>query len=527
MAWDTDAAIVGSGFGGAVSALRLAERGQRVTVIEQGRQVSAADMEAAATDARALLWRPALGLTRGFFTQELFRHVSLARGIGVGGGSLVFAATLLEPDEGFYRDPAWARLPARDWRREMAPHFARAARMLGRAPNPQHTLQDRWLRQTAERLGAGASFAALPQAIHFGDPEQPTPDPYFDGAGPARLGCSFCARCCTGCAQGAKNSLDKNYLHLAQQQGARIVAERRVELIAPLPGGGFRLVLRNPLRRGAPAETLSARRVVVAAGVIGTLELLFACRERHRTLPNLSPVLGQHVRTNSETILPVVARDAATDISEGASNSSQFHLGDTHITNNRFSPSMGLLRWQAGPMVDDPRPLPRALKTLARFVTAPAEATASMRAGAAWSRRTSVLLGMQAVDNELAFTFGRRWWRGGAWALGSTLPAGHDRAPTLLPRAQQAARVFAELSHGVPTNTLLETLAGTSVTAHVLGGCVIGGSAADGVIDERHQVFGHPGLYVVDASALPANVGVNPSLTITAFAERAMGLMGD
>lgn len=525
MSWDTDVAVIGSGFGGAVSALRLAERGQRVMVLEQGRHVSPADMEAAALDAKRLLWRPALGLTRGFFTQELFRHVSLARGIGVGGGSLVFAATLLEPGEGFYRDPAWARLPPRDWQRALAPHFAQASRMLGRAVNPRQTQQDHWLRETAERLGAGASFGPLPQAIHFGAPDQEQPDPFFNGAGPPRRGCSFCARCCTGCAQGAKNSLDKNYLHLAQQHGARIVAERRVALIAPLPGGGYRLVLRHPWRRGEPAEHLSAQRVIVSAGVVGTLELLFACRERYRTLPNLSPVLGRHVRTNSESIVPVVARDPAVDIGDGAANSSQFHVGDTHITNNRFSPALGLLRWQSGPMVDDARPLPRALKTLARYLSAPAEATAGPRAGAAWSRRTSVLLGMQAVDNELAFDYRRRWWRGGGWALGSRLPAGHARAPTLLPQAQAAARVFAQVSDGVPTNALLETLFNTSVTAHMLGGCVMGGSAADGVIDERHEVFGHPGLYVVDASALPANVGVNPSLTITALAERAMALM--
>jgi cholesterol oxidase len=524
---DWDVVIVGSGFGGSVSALRMAEKGYRVLVVEQGRHVSPDDMAAAGEDPKRLLRLPALGLRQGFFAQEVYRHVSLVRGIAVGGGSVVWAAVMLEPKQAFYDDPAWGRLPGRDWRQELAPHYATASRMLGVSPNPRQTQQDHWLRETARQLGAEDSYGPVTQAIFFDDPDREHPDPFFDGAGPSRRGCTFCARCATGCAQGAKNSLDKNYLHLAQGLGATILAERQVQRITPLAGagGGYRLELHHPWDRGVPIETITAGKVIVAAGVVGTLELLLACRERYRTLPKLSPVLGQHVRTNSESILPVTARDPATDVSDGATISSHFYIGPSHVTQNRFSPSHRILRWQTGPLVSDPVPWRRALRTLWQFVAHPLDATISMRAGRRWSARTSLLTVMQTADNQLAFGYGRSVLRGFRWGLLSSVPAHETRAPSYLPQANVIAAVFAKVSGGVAGNALLESIGNASMTAHVLGGCVMGGSAADGVIDERHEVFGYPGLFVVDASAIPANVGVNPSLTITAMAERAMALM--
>jgi cholesterol oxidase len=519
-----DLIIIGSGFGGAVAALRAAEKGHRVLVLEQGREVSAADMRAAAEDPKRLLWAPRLGLY-GHFTQTLLRHLSVARGIGVGGGSLVFAAVLLEPGEGFYRDPAWQALAPRDWRAELAPHFATAARMLGRAINPRQSQQDHWLRQTAQALGAGTSFDSVPQAILFGTPGQTLPDPFFGGAGPVRQACRFCADCCSGCHVGAKNSLDKNYLHLARGLGVQIRAERRVDCITPLGGegceGGYELRVRG--MRSQDTEHYRARRVIVAGGVLGTLALLLACRERWRTLPALSPCLGAQVRSNSEVISSVTARERDIDLRDGTTISTHFMLGsDTHITQNRFSRSMRVLRWQCGPLVNEPRPLPRALKTLAAFVLRPREATAAMRSGRRWAERSTVLLTMQAVDNQLQL----RLKRGplGGWRLASVLPAGQARAPSYLPQAQRLTETFARLSGGTPGNALPETLLGAATTAHVLGGCVMAGAAEHGVVDEAGQVFGYPGLYVMDASILPANVGVNPSLTITAMAERCMSL---
>ena len=519
--------VVGSGFGGAVSALRMAEKGYRVLVVEQGRHVSTEDLAAAGEDARRLLRMPALGLKKGFFAQEVYRHISLVRGIGVGGGSLVWAAVMLEPKQAFYDDVAWKKLTPRDWRRELAPHYATASRMLGLADNPRQSVQDQWLRETARALGAEASFGPVTQAIYFGPSDADQADPFFGGKGPRRRGCTFCARCATGCAQGAKNSLDKNYLHLAQGLGARILAQRKVQRIVPLEGtnAGFRLTLEHPWDSTIAASTVTARKVIVAAGVVGTLELLLACRDRYASLPRLSPVLGRHVRTNSESILPITARDPATDVSDGTTISTHFFIGPSHITQNRFSPSHRILGWQTGPLVSDAVPWRRALKTLWRFLAHPLDATLPMRAGQRWSARTSLLTVMQTADNQLSFDYGRSAWRGFRWSLRSQIPAHEARAPSYLPEANRVAEVFARVSGGVPGNALLESLGNASMTAHVLGGCVMGGSAQDGVIDEGHEVFGYPGLYVVDASAIPANVGVNPSLTIAAMAERAMALM--
>lgn len=524
---DWDVVVVGSGFGGSVSALRMAEKGYRVLVVEQGRHVSQEDLQAAGEDSKRLMRMPALGLKRGFFAQEIYRHISLVRGIAVGGGSVVWAAVLLEPKQAFYDDVAWQRLPSRDWRRELEPHYLTAGRMLGLAENPRQTLQDDWLRETARQLGAESSFGPVTQAIYFGSPDLDNPDPFFAGEGPSRRGCIFCARCATGCAQGAKNTLDKNYLHLAQRRGAKILAERRVQRITPLdrPQGGYSLVLAHPWDKQVASVTITARKVIVAAGVVGTLELLFACRDRYDALPRLSPALGRHVRTNSESILPVISRNPATDISDGATISTHFFVGASHVTQNRFSPSHRILRWQTGPLVSDAVPWRRALRTVWRFVAHPLDSTLSMRGGRQWSVRTSLLTVMQTADNQLAFDYGRSALRGFRWSLRSVVPVNETRAPSYLPEANRIAEVFARVSGGVPGNALLESVGNASMTAHVLGGCVMGGSAADGVIDERHEVFGYPGLYVIDASAIPANVGVNPSLTITAMAERAMALM--
>ena len=524
---DWDVVVVGSGFGGSVSALRMAEKGYRVLVVEQGRHVSNDDLVAAADDAKRLLRMPALGLRKGFFAQELYRHISLVRGIAVGGGSIVWAAVLLEPKQAFYDDAAWHRLPARDWREELAPHYLTARRMLGLAENPRQTLQDRWLRETARELGVEDSFGPVTQAIYFGPPDRDNADPFFAGAGPPRKGCIFCARCATGCAHGAKNSLDKNYLHLAQGWGAQILAERRVQRIDPVVGarGGYTLTLAHPWDSSIPVQTITARKVIVAAGVVGTLELLLACRDRFRSLPHLSPLLGAHVRTNSESILPITSRDPTTDVSDGATISTHFFMGHSHVTQNRFSHSHRVLGWQTGPLVSDPVPWRRALKTVWKFIAHPLDATLPMRAGRSWSARTSLLTVMQTADNQLSFDYGRSALRGFRWALRSYIPANETRAPSYLPEANRIAEVFARVSGGVPGNALLESVGNASMTAHVLGGCVMGGSKADGVINEQHEVFGYPGLYVVDASAIPANVGVNPSLTITAMAERAMNLM--
>lgn len=514
-ALDYDVLIIGSGFGGSVCALRLAEQGLTVAVLEQGRRADEADLARAGQSLRHLAWAPSIGL-KGILAQDLYQHLGVVRGIGVGGGSLVYAAVLLEPGEAFYRDPAWAHLN-HDWSAELAPHYARAKQMLGLSLNPYRGIQDQWLEQTAQRMGAGNSFASVPQGIYFGAPERPPHDPFFGGQGPLRRGCNRCGQCITGCPHGAKNSLPYNYLYLAQQHGAQIIPESRVSHIEPL-AEGYRVHRSRP-GRNARLAALSARQVIVSAGVIGTLEILFNSRDHARSLPELSSALGDHVRTNSEAIVSILSHRHDTDVSRGTTISSHFHPDQqTHITQNRFAPSYAFMRFYMGPLVDGQRPLGRALKVLGQLLRHPLASTRAWRTRD-WHKRVSVLTVMQQAENQLRFTFGRSLLRGGRRGLKSALGEG-ARAPSYLPQANAAARAFADVSDGQAMNVLAESIGNLSVTAHPLGGAVMAANAAEGVIDVEHQVFGYPGLYVVDASAIPANVGVNPSLTITAMAER-------
>lgn len=515
-AFDYDIVIIGSGFGGSVSALRLAEKGWKIAVLEQGRRLTDAELAKAGTDPKALAWMPALGL-KGFFAQDVFQHVGIVRGIGVGGGSLVYAAVLLQPRESFYQDPAWKSL-SKDWQAELAPHYSTAQAMLGVTPNPYHGLQDDWLQETARRMGAADNYSTVPQGIFFGDPVQPQADPFFDGAGPARQGCNQCGRCITGCAYNAKNSLDKNYLYLAQKAGVEVLAERMVSHLEKLAGEGY-LIHQRASFGGQQLAPLRAKKVIVSAGVLGTLDILFASRDRYRTLPELPASLGQHVRTNSEAIVGILANDEKLDITHGATISSHFYPDDhTHITQNRFPESYGFMRFYMGPLLDGSEPIKRALQVIWQFIRHPLLATRSFRAKN-WFKRISVLTVMQHADNEMAFDYGRTLFKAGRIGLKSRISKG-SRAPSFIPQANAAARYFAEASNGQPLNTVMESVGNLSVTAHILGGAVMAETPQQGVIDVNHQVFAYPGLYVMDGSAIPANVGVNPSLTITALAER-------
>lgn len=518
-----DFLIIGSGFGGSVSALRLAEKGYRVAVLEQGRRITPPDMAAADQSLRHLLWMPRLGW-HGFFAQDIFRHVGVVSGIGVGGGSLVYAAVLLEPEQTFFADPAWAHLGV-NWAEELRPHYATARHMLGATRNPYQGKMDEQLRHAAAHLHAAHTFDTVPLGITFGPSGQTRPDPHFGGEGPERAGCTGCGGCLTGCQHNAKNSLDKNYLYLAEKRGAVIIPERKATLIRPLAAGGYEVELINPCQPQVKLEPMRAQNVILAAGVLGTLRLLFHCRDHARTLPHLSPQLGQVVRTNSEAIVGILADQPDPDLTTGGPTiSSHFYPNaHTHITQNRFPPGYGYMKWYMGPLVDDPRPWRRALKTVAQFVRHPLQATVSWR-GRDWRQRISILTVMQRLDSHLSFRYGRGLFSGFTLELQSEL--GEEKpVPTYLAEANAAARAFAQHSQGTPLNVLLESLGNLSITAHILGGCHMSNSPATGVINTRHQVFGYPGLYVIDGSAVSANVGVNPSLTITALAERCLSFI--
>lgn len=514
--YDCDYLIVGSGFGGSVSALRLAEKGWKVIVAEQGRRIGPEDMLAGKQSVAKLSWLPQLGW-RGYFVQRLFRHVAVVGGVGVGGGSLVWAAVMLEAKPAFYEDPRLKNLGV-DWRAELAPHYTEARRMLGVATNPHLTRQDELVRQTAERMGVGETFGAVPNAIYFGEPGVSASDPYFGGAGPARTGCRFCGGCLTGCPYGSKNSLTLNYLWLAERHGVPVLSEHEADRIEPLAEGGYRVSFRDPVS-GRPLRTIRARQLVLAAGVVGTLKLLYRNRDQYRTLPRVSATLGQQVCTNSEAFTAVLHPKGEQSLLDGTAISSDFYPdARTHITQNRFDRGMRFMRAYFGPLTAGHSRGWRALKTVAAILTSPRLAWRNLFAKN-WEQRLTVFTVMQDLDNRLRFMFRRTWWSPFKPRLLTATVPGHE-APSYLPVANRAAEVLAEVSGGQAMGFLTESLAGIASTAHILGGCGMGRDASEGVIDRSHEVHGHRGLYVVDGSSIPGNIGVNPSLTITAMAER-------
>lgn len=512
---DYDVVVVGSGFGGSVAALRLVEKGYRVGVVEAGRRFDESTFPKTSWQVRRFLWAPRLGCY-GIQRISLLRNVVALSGAGVGGGSLVYANTLYEPAPEFFDDPQWARLA--DWRDELAPYYARARRMLGVTPNPVLTPADLAMRRVAEELGVADTFGPTPVGVFFGAPGVEVPDPYFGGAGPARRGCLHCGSCMTGCRHGAKNMLTKNYLFLAEQAGAQVLPLTTVTALAPRRGGGWSLTVQRSDRwvRRERCE-LTAEQVVLAAGALGTQRLLHRMRDAGR-LPHLSPRLGELTRTNSEAILGARSRRRDVDFSQGVAITSSFHPdAHTHVEPVRYgrgSNLMGLLQT----LLTDPDPRrPRPLVWLREARRHPRTLLRTLWLRH-WSEQTVIALVMQSLDNSLT-AYGRRG-RFGRWRL--TTRQGHGAPnPVSIPVATDVARRLAQAIDGDPGGSWGE-VADIPMTAHIIGGCPIGADPASGVVDPWHRVFGYPGLHVVDGSAVPANLGVNPSLTITALAERAL-----
>lgn len=526
MSVDHDVVIIGSGFGGSVAAMRLTEKGYGVHVYEAGRRFEDADFAKTNWNVRRYLWAPAFGC---FGVQRIHRlpHVMILAGAGVGGGSLNYANTLYQPGTEFFEDAQW---PEGDWQSELSPHYVQAKRMLGVVDRyPAAGPVEQMMRDAAADLGVEASFRLAPTGVFYGAPGETVADPFFGGEGPARTGCTFCGNCMVGCRVGAKNTLMKNYLALAERRGATIEPLRTVTEVIPRRGGGFTVTTeRSGAWFGRDRKRVSARQVVFAGGTWGTQQLLHRMKQAG-ALPHLSDALGKLTRTNSEALdgAVAVAVPEQMGLANGVAITTSFHIDErTHVENVRYGPGSNLMGMLATVLVPGGRGLAARLGSLVtQTLRAP---LTSLRLGSLrrWSERGVIALVMQTADNSLTLSLKRRLGglirpaltseQGEGEPNPSYLPGAHLASKAIAARLQQASGVRTEARGSWPE------VFGIPLTAHFLGGAVVSASPESGVVDSYHRVWGYPGLHIVDGSAVPANPGVNPSLTITAMAERAI-----
>ncbi len=528
---DFDYIVVGSGFGGSVAAHRLAEKGYRVAVMEMGRRWRAEDFPTTNWKIWKWIWRPRLGL-RGFFNMEPFRHVVILHGCAVGGGSITYANTLLVPEPSVWDRGSWAELAP--WRKEMPGYYQTAMRMLGVAENRILGPADYILRRAAKACGVGDTFYRTRVAV-FEAPDEAVagetcPDPYFHGEGPERATCIGCGGCMIGCRYNAKNTLDKNYLYLAEKRGAQVFAETRVVDVTPLNGkpdgsDGYEVrTVRSTSRFRKDPRRFTSRGVVFAASALGTMDLLFRLKQKG-SLPAVSDQLGSRVRTNAESLIGVRVPHSSEDLSKGIAIGSGIYLDPyTHIEAVRYpdgADAMGLL----ATLLTGGRPggsrILLWIATLASSLLRHPLRTIRCLHPFGWARESLIMLCMQTLDGFIEMRLGRPWF----WPFEKTLMSRGSRIPTFIPQANEFARKVAMMTGGTAMSMVTEILFNVPGTAHILGGCPMGASPAQGVVDGRNRVFGYRNMYVCDGSVIAANLGVNPSLTICALTERAMSFI--
>lgn len=530
-----DFIIIGSGFGGSVSAMRLTEKGYSVLVLEKGKRYDDKDFAKTNWQFWKYLWLPAIR-AHGILQISILKGVMVLHGAGVGGGSLGYANVLEVPSDETFATPAWNQNVT--WGDALRPHYATARRMLGVTRNPKLWKADEVLKQIAEERGMGHTFRATDVGSFFGEAGVAVPDPFFGGDGPARAGCIHCGGCMVGCRHNAKNTLPKNYLYFAEKNGAEVRAEVEVINVRPLTmDDGQQMVngqssmveearyevtyhsSTSPFKR---KQTVYAKNVIFSAGVMGTMKLLLNLRDVKKSLPNLSPRLGDMIRTNSEALLGSIARRSTVDFSQGVSITSIFNADEvTRVEPVRYPNGSSLLRFLGAPLVSDVTNVPaRLVRSLVWILRHPIDYLRAM-VFPNWAHNMTILLIMQHVDNHMKFRIGRSpltLFRRGLVAqpdadhqIHARVDAGHD-----------VTREFAKRINGAAMGSITENAFNLPTTAHILGGAPMGRNAEDGVVDENFQVHNYEGMYIIDGSIMPANPGVNPSLTITALAEYAM-----
>ena len=526
MAHDYDYVIVGSGFGGSVSALRLAEKGYRVAVIETGRRFEDKVFAKTAWNLRRYFWLPKFGL-RGILRLSMFKDLNVVSGCGVGGGSLGYANTLYRPRPAFYTDSQWGDLA--DWEVELGPHYVTAERMLGVTLYRDTGPADALLHEYADEIGANGTYSNTQVGVFFGEAEKTVSDPYFGGEGPDRTGCIKCGSCMVGCRYGAKNTLVKNYLYFAEKLGVKVFPGREVTSVRPIaaPNGAGDGSAGYELRTDRSGAVLRHRRkkitagsVIFSAGALGTNKLLANCRH-NGDLPNLSPRVGHVVRTNSESIQAVTARDDERDFSDSvAITSSIYPDPDTHIEVVTYGQAGDVMSRLYTLYTGNGTRLTRPIKFLAAMARHPLDTLHLLLRPRHWSRRTVILLVMQSLDSAMRLKPVSKKFGKGVRLQTEQDPERPN--PTFIQAAEDATKWFAKRTGGIPQVSFGESLFNIPTTAHILGGAVVGHGPEDGVVDRDNHVFGYENLMVCDGSAVPANPGVNPSLTITAMTERAM-----
>jgi cholesterol oxidase len=523
--------VVGSGFGGSVAAHRLVEKGYRVAVMEMGRRWRREDFPRTSWSLHRWFWRPKLGL-RGFFNMRFFRRATIFHGCAVGGGSITFANTLLRPPDKIWDMGSWAGLA--DWKYEMPQHYQTASRMLGVVENRIFGPADNLLKRAADSLGVGDTFYPTTVAVFQAAPGEQGgktyPDPYFGGEGPERTTCVGCGGCMMGCRYGSKNSLDMNYLYLAEKHGAQVLPETKVVRVRPRSGcadggAGYEVcTVRSTAWLRRHRRRFTCRGIIFAASALGTMELLFKLKE-NSSLPSISNQLGKFVRTNSESLLGLRIPGCTEDLSKGLAIGCGIYIDEhTHVEPVRYPSGSDTMMFLTTPLTGGrPGPMRIALwmrNLLVSLLRHPLKTLRLFRPWG-WARESIILLCMQALDGHIDMRWERPWF----WPFKKCLVSRGERIPTFIPQANRFAERFAQLAGGTAMSMLPEILFNVPGTAHCVGGCIMADARERGVVDSNHRVFGYKNMYVCDGSVVAANLGVNPSLTITALAERAMSFI--